>query len=441
MATIRLLYRIRKLMGFTQWQTLLPDHHEDPLKMTPTEKLYMGYKYYYKAMVLPQQGCHTDTYLQNQDMEIKTPAGFVATETITLSAGGDLIPYTCIQPQNCQHLWDEAGDYFFNNDIVFANLETVADPARPYSAAPEVMLNDMYFNIHQESFGIFSGNGKYRGYDVLSTANNHSMDMGETGILATQAFLERQNIAWCGTATSAQTVDEFPIIEKKGIRIAFLAYTFSLNKESLPAGKEWLCNHILLNEAAPDLEPILRQAAVARSRGADLIVASLHMGCAYQAYPGMHIINNIHQICRETGIDIILAGHPHNPQPMEIFETQDKISGQTKQHFIAYSLGDFIAFDIYKWCHLPLILKLQVSKGSIDGQPHTQLTGIEVRPFYMYQNKNKELRLVGFERVADHPEKHFPEKEVVEEVRELKDFFDRFVVTERQRHLLFDANL
>ena len=236
-----------------------------------------------------------------------------------MSAGGDLIPYKCIQPRHSRHLWEEAGPFFFQNDIVFANLETVADVSQAYSAAPEIMLHDMYFNIQAESFSVFSGNHQYKGYDVLSTANNHTMDMGENGILATQEFLRSRNIAYCGTSRSAEERDDFPIVERNGIKTAFLAYTFSLNKESLPAGKEWLCNHILLNEPNPDISLIVYQAKLARARGADMVVASLHMGCAYQAYPSMHTVKNIHRICREADIDIVLGGHPHNLQPMEIY--------------------------------------------------------------------------------------------------------------------------
>lgn len=395
-----------------------------------SDKLYMGYKYYYKGLVQPEKDSGTDKYFYNQTLQIRVPQDFISEQMITIGVGGDLIPYDCIRPENCWNLWNEAGDFFFNNDIVFANLETVADPSQPYSAAPEVMLHDMFFNIDDATFNIFSGNGQYRGYDVLATANNHSMDLGEAGILATQQFLQAKQIAWCGTAQSAESRDDFPIIERKGIKVAFLAYTFSLNKESLPQGKEWLCNHIWLNEDNPDISLIVHQANLARQRGADIIVGSLHMGCAYQAFPNNHTLQNIHQICRETGIDIILGGHPHNPQPFEIFEHNNR------QHFIAYSLGDFIAYDIFKWCHLPLILKLEISKGTLNGQPHTQLTSVQVRPFYMYLNKNSQLELVDFQKVAKTPEKYFPEKEVAKEVRQLDDFFNRFIITQKQQHLL-----
>ena len=433
---VRFLYGLLRVFGSPQFDRPVADHHEDPLKMTFREKLFLGYKYYYKAIIKAEQGRNLKEYFRSQSLEIKINDKFIAAETITISAGGDLIPYRFIKPESCKNLWNEAGDFFFNNDIVFANLETVADPSNPYSAAPEVMLHDMFFNIHEESFKIFSGNGKYKGYDVLSTANNHSMDVGEDGIIATQHFLKAKNIAYAGTALSKETRDEFPIIDCKGIKVAFIAFTYSLNKESLPEGKEWLCNHLNLNEQDADISLIIHQANIARERGADIVMASLHMGCAYQAYPSQFTVDNMHRICREAGVDILIGGHPHNIQPMEIFETPAIKGNTARQHLIIYSLGDFIAYDIFKWCHLPLLLKLHITKGTIEGHRHVQLSRIEAKPFYMYQNKKGELQLVDFLRVSKNPEQYFSEKKIIKEVKELSDFFNGFIFTNKQSHVL-----
>lgn len=431
--TVRFLYRIRKLLGFPQWDSALPNHHEDPLHTNTAENLYLGYKYYYKALVKPETNSGLENYFANQSLAIDLPENFIADHTISLSVGGDLIPYENITKEKCTNLWDEAGDFFFNNDLVFANLESPADLSKPYSAAPEVMLNDMFFNIDQETFTIFSGNGKYKGYDVLSTANNHTMDMGVDGIFSTQDFLTSRDIRYTGTASSKETRDNFPIIEKKGIKVAFLSYTYSLNKETLPQEQEWLCNHLNLNEENADISLIVHHADLARQRGADIIVAALHMGCAYQAYPSRHIVDNMHRICDKTGIDILIGGHPHNAQPMEIYTT----SGPSpKQHLIVYSLGDFIAYDIYKWCHLPLILRLEITKGNVDGKVVTILSRIQAKPFYMYMDRNGMLQLKDFMKLSGNATVRIPEEAIATEIKELTDFFEQFIVTKTQAHIL-----
>ncbi|MDA3616365.1 CapA family protein [Polluticaenibacter yanchengensis] len=425
--SLRAIYRLYHLAKRPDWNTVIPDHHEDPLKMTLTEKLYMGNKYYYKAMIKADAGSDLESHFQKQTLEFSKPENFIPTAKITMSAGGDLIPYTCITPESTKHLWDDVGNYYFNNDIVLANLETVASLEHPYSAAPEVMLADMFFNIDEKTFDIFSGNHRFKGFDVLSTANNHTMDLGEQGVLNTISFLEKNNIPYTGTAKNKESLHQFPILERNGIQTAFIAATFSLNKETLPEGKEWLCNHRFLNEANPDIAIIIEQAKIARERGADMVVACLHMGCAYQAYPSAHTVKNIHNICKQADIDILIAGHPHNAQPFEILHHNNK------QSLIAYSLGDFIAYDIFKWCHLPLIIKVEIEKGTVDSKPHTIISKFEVKPVYMYLNKDNELRLLDFMTLTADIDKYIKEPEVKKEVKELEHFFHNFIIRKHQK--------
>ncbi len=433
---VRLYYRILQWLGKDQWESVVPGHHEDPLKMTFAEKRYLGYKYYFKALIRPEEGSGLETYFHDQNFQLDIPTGFTPAETITLHAGGDLIPYTCIQPEVCKNIWNHTGDFFFNGDIVLANLEAPADFSKPCSAAPEVMLHDMYFNADAATLKIFTGNGKYKGYDVLSIANNHSLDLGTDGLLNTMTLLQQQNISYCGAAINRQEQHHFPIIERKGIKIAFLAATFSFNKEVLPNDSAWLCNHIELNQPDPDISILIQQAQLARERGADIIVAALHMGCAYQAYPSMHSVNNIHAICNKTGIDIVIAGHPHHAQPMEIYSS----AATGKQHFIVYSLGDFIAYDIFKWGHLSMLLKLEISKGLLNGESFTCITSIQVKPVYLHaiikSGSVASLELLDYVQLKKNPAGFLSSKKDLRKFEEVSDFFERFVLQPHQQHLL-----
>lgn len=433
---VRLYYHIREWLGKDKWSAVLPTHHEDPLKMTFEEKRYLGFKYYYRAMIQPENGSGLQVYFASQNLQAQAPPGFLPSQTISLHAGGDLIPYTCIKKEICKNIWHHTGDFFFNADIVFANLESPADFSKPVSAAPEVMLHDMYFNADAETMKIFNGNEKYKGFDVVSIANNHSLDLGVDGLLNTMKQLQQQHIAYCGAALNKQAQHDFPIIEKKGIRVAFIAASFSFNKEVLPDGMEWLCNHIELNQPDPDISILKQQAAMARERGADIIVAALHMGCAYQAYPSMHSVNNIHNICNSTGIDVIIAGHPHHAQPMEIYPSP----ATGKQHFIVYSLGDFIAYDIFKWGHLSMILQLEISKGLLNGNLFTCVTGIKIKPVYLHalieKGKVTSLELLDYMELKKDTAVFFSSKKDIRKFEEVSDFFERFVLLPHQRHVL-----
>ncbi|MFM7006194.1 MAG: CapA family protein [Flavobacteriales bacterium] len=396
---VRLLFKVRKLLGGKDWQYPMKGHHEDPRKMTRKQQLYFGYKYYYRAIFNGDKGAGLEQHFQKQAALFNPPRAQANTQKITLSAGGDLMPYFCITPAQCENIWKDCGDFFFSSDLVVGNLETPLNPKKPAAFVPEVMLSNMYFNANEDMFSVFSGFGRYKNFDVLSTANNHSLDQGEEGVVETIAFLAQKGIQHVGTALSSEERDAFPILEKNGIKIAFLSYTFSLNALVCPPGKEYLANHINLNEESPDLSLIVRQTQLARQKGAEFIVAFLHMGCAYQPYPSQTIVENMHKISRQTGIDLLLGGHPHNAQPIEFLSITDPFSGRQKQTTIIYSQGDFIAYDIHKWCRLPLLLKFELSKINHE----VVVSGLQAKLLYNYakiQNgKVEQLLLLDYKKL------------------------------------------
>jgi poly-gamma-glutamate synthesis protein (capsule biosynthesis protein) len=408
------------------WGQIWHQHHEDPLHMDFSELTYFAFKYYYRAITHP--GPNYDAYnrFHKKLNSLRVPAGFKALHKVTLSAGGDLMPYKSINPQVCQHLWDECGDFFFGSDVVTANLETPVCASKTMGCVPEIMLRNMYFNADNSIFNVFEGLGRYKGYDVLSVANNHSLDQGETGLRETLNFLDTKGIQYCGASVSAAEQQKIPIIEKNEISIGFLAATFSLNAMQLPAGKPWLVNHLPLNLPEPDFQNLANQAKEARDRGADILVAHLHMGCAYQPYPSMHSIENIHAFCRATGVDIVLGGHPHNVQPIEIIDITDPFSGKAKQCFIIYSMGDFVAYDIFKWCHLPAMLRFTIGKRSSE----TYITSVEIKLAYMQaeisENKVKSLRLRDYNKLLNNND--LKDKRSQQEFEELSQFANNYLL-------------
>ncbi len=423
---LRLLFGLRHLLGGTDWRSVWPQHHEDPLYMKKRNLLYFAHKYYYKIIESTDEPYNAVAHFRNQKNYLPFPEIDNPLHSITLSAAGDLMPYYCIDKQTCSNLWDECGDFFFQADIVTANLETPLYEQKPVCHVPEVMLSNMYFNANAEMFDIFSGNGKFKGYDVLSVANNHSLDQGEDGLLSTLQFLKNRQIAYCGASPSADKVNDFPIIEKNGIKVAFLAATFSLNAETLPEGSDFLVNHLQLNQSLPDISLIVSQAKLAREYGADLIVAHLHMGCAYQPFPSQHTVENMHTICQQTGIDIVLGGHPHNAQPLEFFPVLDPFSGKPKNSFIIYSMGDFIAYDIFKWCHLPVMLKFKIDKN----EHSTAITGIELKMAYMHSHikNSKVVSLKLRDYVALCNRETELDDESKKEFAELKQFANQYLL-------------
>lgn len=386
-----------------RWQYPPEAYHDDPLRFTFTDILFFGYKYYFKTLEKAEKNSGIEDYFHEQDFSF--PEKPIGATTITLSAGGDLMPYEWVSPQNTSQLWDEVGDFFFSSDIVFANLETPIYLDKHASLTPEVMLNDMLFNGDRELFDVFSGKPKYKGFDVLSTANNHMLDMGEEGIIQTLNFLKKKGIAAVGSSRTPEEQDNFPIIERDGVRVAFLAYTYSLNKFVPLTGRSYMTNYLPLNMPGTDISKIKYQALLARQRGADIVVCSLHAGCAYQAYPANHTVDLFHRVFEDAGVDIILGHHPHNPQPMEQYPYTDPITGKDKLGFAVYSLGDFVAYDLNIFCRMPLLLKFELTKT----HTHAFVSGLTILPAYMAGRKaggNMELCLVNLYRLGQNGFKH-----------------------------------
>ncbi len=360
---------------------------ENPRTMSLRDLLYFTYKYYYKPPTLPPDG-EVKAFL-----EAKTGRDEIFETVVTVSVGGDLMPYEMITPSNTAHLWDEVGDGFFGSDIVFANLETPLDVTKKPHFVPEVMLSHMHFNTDDVTLNIFSGMGRYRGYDILSIANNHSLDMGREGLLRTMDHLEGKGILTVG-ARKTGTEKNFRIVEVKGIRIGFVAYTYSLNEYLPPDSHPWAVNYLPLNCAGCDISLIRQDVKACREEGADIVIASMHCGNAYQAYPSAQTATLFKDIFETCGVDVIAGGHPHNLQPWNDYEFTDPFTGKRKTGFVIFSLGDFIAYDIFTWCHLCAYLKLEIGRNN-EGQVVFRPV---VRPMVM-QRTGEQLKLVYAENV------------------------------------------
>ena len=436
---------IRALYAFLDWVGWgygpRPDstQHEDPGSMLNRRQeilagIYLGSKYYFKPMVLDEEGSGIQEALHARHGLDPLPEDFQEHQRITLHAAGDLIPYNEINPLVCRSLWDEIGEDFFGADLVVANLESPADFSKPYAPAPEVMLGDMYFNIDRPTWDVFNGGSRNKGFDLLSVANNHSLDQGLAGLEATMKFLQDQNVAWTGASLTGSAEDSVKVLERKGIRVGFVGATFSLNKSPWPVENTEQCNVIRMNQPKADWHPLIQQVQRARQQGADFVVAMLHGGGAYQAFPGSVFRNNVHRFCDESGVDLVVAGHAHHPQPIEKYVSE--ISGRS--HWIVYSLGDFVAYDIFKWSHLSAFLRLELVKGSYrdplnPGQrcQDTRITQLSLQPVYL-ESKRQGPKVASLQfkkvfRTGDGLSLKTGDTRAKQEFEEQKGFWERYV--------------
>ena len=278
------------------------------------------------------------------------------------------------------YVFKDIQNYISSADIAVGNLETTfAGKARGYSNYPT-------FNTPEQ----LATNLKDMGIDVLTTANNHSLDKGYSGLESTLKFLDEAGISHTGTYSSAEEQNKILIKDVNGIKIAFLAFTYGTNGIPVPSGKDYCINLI-------DEDFIIKQLNLAKEQNPDLICVSMHWGIEYQTKQNKEQ-EKLADLLFNNGVDIILGSHPHVLQPMEK-KTVTLEDGSTKDCFVIYSLGNFMSGQNKANTRNSVILDISLTKsGQTD---KTVINSVSYTPIYMYKSsavKLKKYRILDIEK-------------------------------------------
>lgn len=371
--------------------------------MRLSDKVWWAYKRYIRQVERAQRGNGIEEHFASQNLCFCAPDGFEETSSAVLSAGGDLMPKPFLTPEATRHAWDEAAGFYFDADIVYANLESPITFANASYTEPQGNATPRMSNS-PEMLKTFYRDGK--GITLLGTANNHCMDMGEEGLLGTLDALDALGCAHTGTARTQQERDDVLVLEKNGVRIAFLAYTFSLNGKTTPQDKPYMANYIRLNTPDVDLTPVRRDIEHARLRkGADFVVLLPHWSLEYELYPTKTVMDTARKLAA-LGADAIIGNHSHCIQPIERIPVKDPFTGRKKDCLVVYALGNLMddAFVPGNWNLLNLV-KLRVSKGMQGGEPAAYITQLTSMPLYsvcsMDGGRYADHRLLPLRALAD----------------------------------------
>ena len=168
------------------------------------------------------------------------------------------------------------------------------------------------------------------GFNVITTATNHSNDNGTSGILGAVKFWKSQadkGVLMAGMYDSQKDYDTIRVGEYNGVKIAFLNYTYGLNGLSLESGKSYLVK--LLKES------IIEKEIKAAKKLADVVIVLPHWGEEYHFQP-VSSQKSLAQKMANWGADIIIGAHPHVLEPMVTITASD---GRKVPCY--YSLGNF----------------------------------------------------------------------------------------------------
>jgi len=256
----------------------------------------------------------------------------------------------------------EIKKYLDNSDVVIGNLETVIEvDTLKYAGYP-------VFNTPKD----FLEGLKFAGFDFLSTANNHAFDVRERGVKSTLNHIKNYNLKSVGTYLSNSDRDAVRIHEQNGIKYALLSYTYGVNLYKITEGKEYLVNFI--NE-----ELIKNDIKNHKDAGAELVILFFHFGTEYETNANTNQ-KDIVQKSISFGADIILGAHPHTLQPIEYYKTEN---GNIDSGFVAYSLGNFISNQRWRYSDGGAILNFSVQKNYRDSS--IKLTGVRYLPIWVYK--------------------------------------------------------
>ncbi|WP_394954659.1 CapA family protein [uncultured Helicobacter sp.] len=204
-------------------------------------------------------------------------------------------------------------------DVRFYNQETIL-------GGTELGLSTYpAFNSPQE----FGDSMLKLGFNLVSLANNHTLDRGEKGVRAMlmywrDAESKRSDLLTAGSYENARDRATPRIMTKNGITYTMLAYTYGTNGIPIPQGKEYLVNVYTKQMLLEDIKAVRPKV--------DLLIVSMHWGIEYEHVPS----NEQRELARflaQNGVDIIIGNHPHVIQPIEIIDNT----------FVIYSLGNFLS--------------------------------------------------------------------------------------------------
>ena len=272
----------------------------------------------------------------------------VKVSTATIAATGDILMHKpCINPgKQSDGSYDFASyfanlkDYVSAADYAVANLETTLaglNNGYSYSGYPNFNCPD----------GIVTSL-KAAGFDMLLTANNHTYDTGTVGFFRTQQIIAENGMDHIGTKPDAET-ESYKIVEINGIRIGMINYTYETNSDpdkvdlnggaDLKENEKNLINVFLKDDVAGFKADLEGKLADMCADGAEAIVLYIHWGEEYQTKHNSQQ-SKMAQVACDLGVDVIVGGHPHVIQPMELLESQNDPEHKT---VVLYSTGNALS--------------------------------------------------------------------------------------------------
>lgn len=232
----------------------------------------------------------------------------------------------------------EISPYFQKSDLNIGNLELTfgGKESGSYRGYPTFNTPDQLATDIKNS-----------GINLLMTANNHSYDTGAFGLTRTPSVLEENGIEYTGTKKNNDQA-KYIIKEINNIKIGIANYTYET--QTIKEGRKYLngilvsedCENLINSFSYQNIDEFYTEAQQVienmKQDGAEYISFYMHWGEEYQLTANTWQ-KSIAQKLSNMGVNMIVGGHPHVVQPMELIHSED---GQNTTICI-YSLGNAVS--------------------------------------------------------------------------------------------------
>lgn len=310
--------------------------------------------------------------------------GRIIEEKITIGAVGDILIHDRVYEDAYRNghydfkpMLQNVKEMLQKPDVLLANQETVL-------GGVDIGLSSYpTFNSPQEVGDAIID----AGVDIVSTANNHSLDKGEKGVQAAISYYESKGLPYVGSFKDFNDQKKLRIVHSNGIKLAFLSYTYGTNGIPVPTGKDYLVNLI-------DREKMKNEIQHARTE-ADVVILSLHWGNEYQRIPTSEQ-KELGQFLVNEGVDIIFGHHPHVLQPMEWVQADNG-----REAFVVYSLGNFLSGQVRDYKDIGGLATLEIKKTVSKNGTLIELSNPNFTPTYVSNQHLKNYQIQPLAQVGE----------------------------------------
>lgn len=324
-----------------------------------------------------------------------TEPPMVKEHTVTLGATGDILLHDNVIKSGANgdgtydysYIFENLESYIHDLDFMVGNMEgTLAgtDNGYPYQGYPQFNAPDAIAEA-----------AKNAGFDMLLTANNHSYDTYSAGFHRTQQVISQLGLDHIGTRPTEDTLN-YLVKDIGGIRFGMSCYTYntgvsdsgsiSLNGIPLTVKDSQLINSFNYDELDVFYQKLSNEIQAMRSAGAEMIVLYIHWGDEYHTTPNAEQKAIAQALC-DMGVDVIVGGHAHVMQPMEIITST---ADPTKSTLCLYSMGNAVSNIVHSStrpaeCEDGMIFTVRFAKYS-DGSVIVE--SADVIPYYVNRHSN-----------------------------------------------------